>query len=46
MELMVTGSKGLTQQRGLEELNARFIAYLDATARPYGHSFPTWLKTA
>ena len=30
MELAVTGSQGLTQQRGLEELNARFIAYLDA----------------
>lgn len=30
MELTVTGSQALTQQRGLEELNARFIAYLDA----------------
>ena len=30
MELMITGNQGLTQQRGLEELNARFIAYLDA----------------
>ena len=33
MELAVTGSQGLTQQRGLEELNARFIAYLDAKPR-------------
>ena len=30
MELTVTGNQGLTQQRGLVELNARFIAYLDA----------------
>lgn len=32
MELALTGSRGLTQQQGLEELNARFIAYLDAKA--------------
>lgn len=33
MELALTGNSGLLQQRGLEELNARFIAYLDVKPR-------------
>ena len=33
MELMLQESRELTQQPGLEELNARFIAYLDAKPR-------------
>ena len=47
MELAVTGSQGLTQQRGLEELNARFIAYLDVkprTVETYGKALRTFFS--